>query len=120
MAYRKKKEYSKDVRKDYSLDEKMDYHVDRFCDKSKSEYKRAYSSGWISGAALDSEHLNKEAKKLEDRYQKESAYYDNVKKDYDDAKNTLKEASKLKKKTFSEMMGLRAGNKAFEKDRKKK
>lgn len=119
MAYRKNKQYGKDSRKEYSFDEKRDFHIDRLYDKSKSDYKRAYSSGWITGAALDSDHLNKEAKELEKRYKKESDYYDNVKKEYDDAKNTLKEASNLRKKTFSEMMGLRAGNKAFEKDNKK-
>lgn len=117
----KKKFFKKKMnsRKEYSFDEKRDFHIDRLYDKSKSDYKRAYSSGWISGAALDSDHLNKEAKELEKRYQKESVYYDNVKKEYDDAKNALKEASNVRKKTFSEMMGLRAGNKAFEKDNKK-
>lgn len=108
-----------DTRKEYSFDQKMDYHVSRLGNNSKTEYQQAYSSGWISGISMSDDQLSKEAKRLEKKYESESAYYDNVSKEYQDAKNALKEANKLKRKTFSEMMGLRSGVKACQKNNKK-
>lgn len=117
---KKNKQYGKYPRKEYTFDEKCNYHVNRLGNNSISEYKRAFSDGWVSGAGSSDDYVIEQAKKLEKRYKNESVYYDNVKKEYEDAKIALKEASRLKKVTFSEIKGLRAGYKASEKDAKKK